>query len=183
MCGFFNVPYHPCNTDDAGDRVTVYSPYPRRLERLTICRCNYKGSTFSSVILRPWVLVRLALQTVVVRFNLKTTLHPRVCILCTDACAFLTCLQSDVMVISLFSTPENGILIQDFFPIDSAYFSEFCSNHLPLIRISSLLINSQKLEHFHIKKLFLFSPGLLGVQVPYFYLVKKVGILTIPQMK
>ena len=31
----------------------VYSPYPRRLERLTICRYNYKGSTFSSVILRP----------------------------------------------------------------------------------------------------------------------------------
>ena len=37
---------------------TVYSPYPRRLESLTIW-CNYKGSTFSSVILRPWVLVRL----------------------------------------------------------------------------------------------------------------------------
>ena len=34
-------------------RPTVYSPYPRRPERLTICRCNYKGSTFSSVILRP----------------------------------------------------------------------------------------------------------------------------------
>ena len=32
---------------------TVNSPYSRRLERLTICRCNYKGSTFSSVILRP----------------------------------------------------------------------------------------------------------------------------------
>ena len=28
----------------------VYSPYPRRLESLTICGCNYKGSTFSSVI-------------------------------------------------------------------------------------------------------------------------------------
>ena len=27
------------------------------LEVLTICRCNYKGSTCSSVILRPWVLV------------------------------------------------------------------------------------------------------------------------------
>ena len=37
---------------------TVYSPYPRRLECLTICWCRYKGSTFSSVILRPWVLVQ-----------------------------------------------------------------------------------------------------------------------------
>ena len=37
---------------------TVYRPYPRRLESLTICWFNYKGSTFYSVILRPWVLVR-----------------------------------------------------------------------------------------------------------------------------
>ena len=37
---------------------TVYSPYPTRLGSLTICWCNYKGSTFSSVILRPWMLVR-----------------------------------------------------------------------------------------------------------------------------
>ena len=34
----------------------VYSPYPRRLESLTVCRCLYKGSTFFSVISRPWVL-------------------------------------------------------------------------------------------------------------------------------
>ena len=37
---------------------TVQSPYPRRLESLSICRCNYKGSTFSSFILRPRVVVQ-----------------------------------------------------------------------------------------------------------------------------
>lgn len=52
--------------------------------------------------------------------------------------------ESDVLVISLFSTPENGILLQDFFPIDSAYFS------------------------------------LLGVQVPYFYLVKSSELESAP---
>ena len=31
---------------------TVFRPYPRRLESLTICRCHCKGSTFSSVILK-----------------------------------------------------------------------------------------------------------------------------------
>ena len=31
-------------------RPTVYRLYPRRLESLTVCRCYYKGSTFSSVI-------------------------------------------------------------------------------------------------------------------------------------
>ena len=36
---------------------TVYSPYPRRLESLTISRWNCKGSTFSSVILRPSLMV------------------------------------------------------------------------------------------------------------------------------
>ena len=35
---------------------SVYSPCPRRLEGLTICGC--KDSTFFSVILRSWVLVR-----------------------------------------------------------------------------------------------------------------------------
>ena len=36
----------------------VYHPHLRRLESLTVCRCYYKGSTFSSVIWRPWLLVQ-----------------------------------------------------------------------------------------------------------------------------
>ena len=40
----------------------VFRPYQRRLEWVTIYRCHNKGSTFSSVILRPWVLVRLRFE-------------------------------------------------------------------------------------------------------------------------
>ena len=34
-----------------------FCPYLRRLECIILCRCHNKGSTFSSFILRPWVLV------------------------------------------------------------------------------------------------------------------------------
>ena len=37
---------------------TEFCPFPRRLECPTICRCYNKGSKFSSLILRPWVLVQ-----------------------------------------------------------------------------------------------------------------------------
>ena len=42
-------------------RPTVYRPYPRRLESLTICRCHYKGSTFFSV--SPFVFIVVGLNT------------------------------------------------------------------------------------------------------------------------
>ena len=38
---------------------TVYHPYPRRLESLTICRRHYKGSTFSSVIIIIIIIIIL----------------------------------------------------------------------------------------------------------------------------
>ena len=51
VCGFFNVPQ-------------LFKVVRRDLRLIVLIRenlkvwCNYKGSTFSSVILRPWVLVR-----------------------------------------------------------------------------------------------------------------------------
>ena len=48
--GFFNVPCKPCNTEDAGDEPTISSPYPKRLERLTIC--IIRGSKFCLVFLK-----------------------------------------------------------------------------------------------------------------------------------
>ena len=58
MCGFFNVPQN-CEQSRVVRRGLRFIVVIREdLKVLTICRCNYKGSTFSSVILRPWVLVR-----------------------------------------------------------------------------------------------------------------------------
>ena len=45
------VPYSLREVQATGP--TVYRPFPRRLERITICRCHCKGSTFYSAILRP----------------------------------------------------------------------------------------------------------------------------------
>ena len=59
VCGFFKVPdwtYEHGRYCKTGP--TVYSPYSRRLGRLTICGCNCKGSTFSSVILGLSVVIR-----------------------------------------------------------------------------------------------------------------------------
>ena len=56
--GFFFVPQESEQWKSCETGPTVFRSYPRRLECLTICRCYNKDSTFFSVILRPWVLVR-----------------------------------------------------------------------------------------------------------------------------
>ena len=50
-------------------------------------------------------------------------------------------LQVEVMIVSLFCTQENGILIQDSFPLNDEYNC------------------------------------LLGIEVPYHYFVRKVGLI------
>ena len=48
-CGFFYIPQEPGKWKCCETGPTIFHPYPRRLESLTIYRCHCKGSTFSSV--------------------------------------------------------------------------------------------------------------------------------------
>ena len=52
QCVFFYLPQESEHLESCETGPTVFHPYPKRLECLTICRCHNKGSTFSSVILR-----------------------------------------------------------------------------------------------------------------------------------
>ena len=62
QCGFFYVAQESEQRKSFEMGPTVFRPYPRWLECLTICRCHNKGCTFSSVILRPWVLVQMGFE-------------------------------------------------------------------------------------------------------------------------
>ena len=49
--GSLTSPANQKNGDAGDEAYGLSSPYPRRLEYLTVCRCYCKGSIFSSVIL------------------------------------------------------------------------------------------------------------------------------------
>ena len=66
-CGFFYIPQELDKWKCCEMRPMVFRPYRGKLESLTICRCHSKGSTFSSVILRPWVLVWTGFEPVTSR--------------------------------------------------------------------------------------------------------------------
>ena len=59
-----------------GTGPTVYCPYPRRLQSLSIHRRHYKGRTFYSVILRPWVLARPRFWTCDLPHSTPLLKHP-----------------------------------------------------------------------------------------------------------
>ena len=67
-CFAVYVPQEPdkCKCCETGPTV-FFVLIPRRLESLTVCWCHYKGSTFFSVILRPWVFVRPGFEPVTAR--------------------------------------------------------------------------------------------------------------------
>ena len=82
---------------------TVYSPYPRRLENIyncQICGCNYKGSTFPSVILRPWLLVMNAGAMIRVNFTWQLV-----------SLLFASCKSSYLKVVKLENVSWNFIMI------------------------------------------------------------------------
>ena len=58
QCGFFYVPQEQEQWKSCEAGPTVFRLCQWRQECLTICRYHNKGSAFSSVILRPWLLVR-----------------------------------------------------------------------------------------------------------------------------
>ena len=86
---------------------TVFLPYPRRLESLTICRCHYKGSTFFWVIWIPWVLVRPGFEPATSRSADRCSPNWATQAAVDVRCSKRLCLSSPILLITL-SMPYHG---------------------------------------------------------------------------
>ena len=67
--GFFNVPQNYQHSRNCETGPPAYRPYPRTLESLTICRWNYKGSTFLLSVSKPFTVVIQPLSTRLIKPN------------------------------------------------------------------------------------------------------------------
>ena len=86
---------------------TLFRPYPRRLESLTICRCHYKGSTFFWVIWIPWVLVRPGFEPATSRSADRCSPNWANQAAVDVRCSKRLCLSSPILLITL-SMPYHG---------------------------------------------------------------------------
>ena len=80
--------------------------------------------------------------------------------------------QLNAIIVTLFSTPENGIILLDQFPEEE--------NYTGIIILLQYYMRNVRLQLFRIKFLrFISFLGFLGVQVPYLYFAVKVSLRSI----
>ena len=73
VCGFLTF-----HTSTLRWGLWLYRPYPRRQESLTICRCHYKGSTFSSGV-EVFIELNDCTAMYLISFNSTTNIFPCYC--------------------------------------------------------------------------------------------------------
>ena len=143
----------------------VYRPFPRRLESLTICRCHYKGGAFSTIILRPWVLVWPGFEPATSRTLIRCSAtgwgnRSAIPLACYTLDLIFSCLHS---ICLLALTPHSSLRLT----------REFCNSELYFLKQSGAFPKVPQLQpsSFAIKVLL---PWYLYVfcQMPSFLLFK-----------
>ena len=154
QCGVFYVPQESKQRKSCDTGPIVFRPYPRRLEILTICRCHNKGSTFSSIVLRPAV-VNLS--------TMATFFHPQGG-QCEEVQLYLIPVQWQVNLFSclIISKPLQTTLQTE--RIKHSHCANNCCDYSLMIGIPPLSDSSQTCSSFpNQHKIFQFS------QISYYF--------------